>query len=110
MIISNSTGTLAAGAASGNVLAGSVFETIGRAPRNVILAITSDQVDTVFDFLAGGISIASRSLMSGADRFPILPDDMALQFTALPGQKLFLNIFAVTALVAPGAIFIVHIL
>ncbi len=110
MIISNSTGTLAAGAASGNLLAGSPFETIGRTPRTVIVGITSDQVDTVFDFLAGGISIASRALMSGADRFPQLPEDTVLQFTALPGQKLYLNVFAVTALVAPGAIFIVHIL
>lgn len=110
MIIANSTGTLAAGAASGNVLAGSPFETIGSRPRRIILAMTSDQVDTLFDFLVGGISIASRALMPGTDRYPQLPQDLVLEVTGLPGQKLFLNIFAVTALVAPGAIFAVQIL
>lgn len=110
MIISGSTGTLAAGANSGNVIAGSPFETIGRTPRQITIAMTSDQADTLFDFLIGGIAIASRALISGADRFPILPDDMALTVTGLPGQKLYLVIYAVTALVAPGVIYAVHIL
>ncbi len=54
MIISGSTGTVAAGADSGNLLSGSPFETIGSRPRQVTVGMTSDQVDTVFDFLVGG--------------------------------------------------------
>ncbi len=110
MIISGSTGTVAAGANSGNVLADSPFETIGGSNRQVTVGITSDQVDTVFDFLIGGISIASRALIPGTDRYPQLPEDMVLVVTGRPGQKLYLVIYAVTALVAPGAIYSVQIL
>lgn len=110
MIISSSTGTLAAGASSGNVLADSMFETIGSIPRQITLGLTSDQVDTLYDFLVGGISIASRALIPGTDRYPILDQDTVLTVTGLPGQKLHLVIYAVTALVAPGVIYAVQIL
>lgn len=110
MIIADSTGSIAAGANSGNVLSDSPFRVIGRQARQIIVGITSDQVDSVFDFLVGGISIASRSLIPGTDRYPQLPEDMVLQVTGLPGQELFLVIYAVTAMVAPGAIFSVQIL
>lgn len=110
MIISGVTGTLAAGAASGNILAGSPFETIGGRPRQITLAMTSDQVDTLFDFLVGGISIASRAIIPATDRYPQIPDDVITTVTGLPGQKMFINIFAVTALVAPGVLFVVQVL
>jgi len=110
MIIANSSGTIAAGANTGNVLADSPFRVIAGGRRSVIVGITSDQVDTVFDFLVGGISIASRSLIPSTDRYPQLPEDMVLQVTGLPGQELYLVIYAVTALVAPGAIWSVQIL
>ena len=91
--------SLAANAASGNVLAGSPFEFVS-APSIIILACTQAGAaasDVTADFQIGGESVTSQANVSNRSAFPTFLDDVFVKAGAQAGERLFLNYNNTTA-------------
>jgi hypothetical protein len=81
------TTTLAAGATSGNVLAGEQIQYPER-PSRVTFAAASSATGIVGTVKAGSRELMSESHVSPANRFPVQPDDVMVKDVAMPGQLL----------------------
>jgi hypothetical protein len=84
---------LAANSNSGNVLAGLEFEFIPPpGGQRIIVGVTGSAAGLMCTFLLGGVALASRVTIPPTNRFPVIPDDVILDFQAgAPGQRLFLD-------------------
>lgn len=67
--------SVAANATSTNVLAGQLYEFLDR-PAKVMLAAAASAVGLRATWLIGGVAVVNDQLISQANRFPILPDDI----------------------------------
>jgi hypothetical protein len=67
--------SVAANAVSANVLAGQLYEFLDR-PAKVMLAAAASAVGLRCTWLIGGVSVVNDQLVSQANRFPVLPDDI----------------------------------
>ena len=91
--------SVAANAASGNVLAGSPFEFVA---ANSIVTLSLVRAggtpgDINADFQVGGESITSQANISTRNGFPTFRDDVLAQAGAEAGERLFLNLNNTTA-------------
>lgn len=88
--------TLAANAVSANVASGKLYEAV---PENsaVRLYATSSVADSRVSLSVGGQQVINDELLSGANRFPVIPDDLVTEVGGFAGEKIFLTFRAVTA-------------
>lgn len=90
--------SLAADSNSGNVLAGLQFEFQPQGTARIIVRASGSAVGLVLTFLWGGINLAQRVTIPPTNRFPIVPDDVLLDFgVAGAGQRLFCDFDNTTA-------------
>jgi len=82
--------SVAANDVSGNVLSGEQYEF---APfiAGVSIACVTTATGLRASFNVGGLSVLNEALVSRANRFPILPDDVLAIIGADPGDRLFLE-------------------
>lgn len=81
---------LAANTNSGNVLAGLQFEFQPAGTQRIIVRASGSAAGLVMTFLWGGINLAERVTIPPSNRFPIVPDDVLLDFGVQgAGQRLF---------------------
>lgn len=88
-----------ANASSGNVLAGSPFEFVGK-DAIVVAAITNPggtPGDITADFQIGGESITQAANVSTRNGFPNMETDVLVKAGAVGGERLFLNYNNTTA-------------
>ncbi len=91
-IMSPPAAALAANSNSGNVLAGLQFEFTPKTNGRIIVAATGSAAGLVATFLLGGLSLADRVTIPLTNRWPVLPDDVLLDFISGPrGQRLLLS-------------------
>lgn len=76
---------VAANATSTNVLAGQIFEFLDR-PTRLILAAVGSAAGLNVTLLIGGVAIVNDQPISGANRFPILPDDIVTKIRGARGR------------------------
>jgi len=70
--------SIAANSVSANQLAGELYEVLGR-PTLVTLAAAAAAVGLRVTWLIGGVAVVNDQDVSGANRFPIAPDDIVTQ-------------------------------
>lgn len=82
--------SVAANAVSGNVLAGELFE-FPPQPSAIAVAAVGAAAGLRATFTMGGTVIMNDQPISGANRFPIQPDDVIVEEGAIAGERLFLE-------------------
>lgn len=88
--------SIAANTTIPNVLSGKAFEFV--ASRSLVrVYVVSSAAGINATFLVGGVSQIQDQLCSGANRFPIIPDDLVVECVALPGSRLVLSLRNTTA-------------
>lgn len=93
--VSGST-SIAAGASSGNVLAGKTLEVVTK-PSVVRAYAATTATGVVGSFYSGADIVTEESMISHANRFPIKPDDEFGRDVAAPQDRLNLNFRNTTA-------------
>jgi hypothetical protein len=83
--------SVALGATVSNVLAGKLGEYLAR-PAIVSVAIVASAVGMFATIMFGERTIVADQEVSGANRFPVLPDDISVQDAGLAGQRLTINL------------------
>ncbi len=87
--ISNSI-SVAANAVSANVLAGELFEFMQNQGRvQVFLAGSAAGLNGTMAI--GGEIVANEISLNAQNRVPVVPDDISIEFDAVPGERLFLT-------------------
>jgi len=76
---------VAANAVSANVLAGQLYEFLDR-PAKVMLAAAASAVGLRATWLIGGVAVVNDQLISQANRFPVLPDDVVTALRRARGR------------------------
>lgn len=83
---------LAAGASNNNVLSGSAFEFIKRPSLVRFYVVGNAAGDQRVTIQSGSEVLMEESPISRAARFPLVPDDLACEDVAMPGDRLKLAI------------------
>ncbi len=81
---------------SANVLAGQLYEFATRASKVTVLA-TASATGVRVTFNTGGDQIVDDQLISAANRFPVVPDDIVVSDGVRPGERLVLRFRNTTA-------------
>lgn len=89
--------SVAANGTSGNVLAGKVLEITQRPSVVKVFAVAAAASSIKGTFFSGSDIVMEESDISGANRFPISPDDMTCQDVAGPLDRLNLSFRNTTA-------------
>lgn len=88
--------SVAANTTVANILSGKPFEFLP-VPSLVRVYCTSSATGVNATFLVGGVSVCQDQLMSAANRFPIIPDDLLVETVAPAGARLVLSVRNTTA-------------
>jgi len=84
--------SVAANSRSLNIFAGESFEFITR-PAVLSLFMSAEENDTVeADVLIGGRSVAQGADIADTDRTPLRQEDGVVQFAAVPGDRVFVQL------------------
>lgn len=73
--MSNTSFSVAANATSANVLAGLQYEFLNR-PTKLVLSAVGSAVGINVTLIVGSVTVVDDQPISGANRFPIIPDDI----------------------------------
>lgn len=82
--------SIAANTTVANILSGKPFEFIPF-PALVRVYMTSSATGINATLLVGGASVMQDQLVSHANRFPVVPDDLLVESTAPAGSRLVLS-------------------
>ena len=82
--------SIAANSVSGNVLSGELFEFLPGNAAITLLAVAA-AIGIRVTFTLGGQVLINDQPISGANRFPITPDDILTVIGGLAGERLFLE-------------------
>lgn len=82
--------SVAANATSANVMAGSLYEVLAR-PSIVEFGMTASAVGILATILLGGETLMQDQEISGANRYPIVPDDWILKAAGRAGAKIYIT-------------------
>lgn len=88
--------SVAANSTVANVLAGKPFEFLA-VPSLVKCYMTGSATGLNATLLIGGVSVLQDQLISAANRFPIIPDDLLVESPAPAGSRLLLSVRNTTA-------------
>ena len=88
--------SIAANTTVANILAGKPFEFIA-SPSLVRVYMTGSATGINATLLIGGVSVMQDQLISAANRFPVLPDDLLVESPAPAGSRLVLSARNTTA-------------
>jgi len=82
--------SVAANAVSAHVFSGNVYEVLTR-PSQVNFGIVASAAGILTTVMVGTRIIAQDQEVSGANRFPIVPDDFLINGPGVPGEKLYVT-------------------
>ncbi len=82
--------SVAANSTSPNLMAGSLYEYLG-APSIVEYGIVASAVGLLFTIMMGGLVICQDQEVTGANRYPIVPDDWIIKHAGARGTKLYIT-------------------
>ncbi len=85
-IMSDSNLSVAANGVTSNIYAGKLFEFTG--PTLVRIRMSAAAPGLQATILANGVAVVSDQAMSDSNRWPILPDDLLIQFPFAGGRLL----------------------
>lgn len=88
--------SVAANARSANIFAGESFEFMTR-PAVLSLFATGAAAGIEADVLIGGRSVAQGAALPDTNRFPLRQEDGVVQFAAIPGDRVFVQLLNTTA-------------
>lgn len=91
MPIMSDSQSVAANTTVANVLAGKPFEFVPSASL-VRAYMTSSATGINATLLIGGVSVVQDQLISAANRFPVVPDDLFVESPAPAGSRLVLSV------------------
>jgi hypothetical protein len=100
--MSDSALSVAANGVSANLYAGKLYEFVG--PCTVRVRISAAAAGLQATLLANGVAVVPDQAVSSSNRWPVLPDDMVVQFP-FDGGRLIMTIRNTTA----GAITFNHV-
>lgn len=83
--------SVAANATVQNVLAGKLAEFLSEASR-VALYATGSAVGLNYSLLIGGEALLDDQEVSGANRFPLVPDDFVAEGGGVPGDRIIVRV------------------
>jgi hypothetical protein len=83
--------SVAANATSANVMAGNLYEYLKR-PSIIEFGLVSSAAGILATVLVGGEVLMQDQEISGANRFPILPDDFLLKHAGRAGAQIYITL------------------
>jgi hypothetical protein len=86
--------SVAANAVSANIYAGKLYEFVG--PCTVRVRISGSATGLQATLLANGVAVVQDQAISQSNRWPVLPDDMIIQFP-FDGGRLIMTLRNTTA-------------
>ncbi len=88
--------SVAANGVSANVLAGNQFEFIPQ-DAEIALSVAGSAIGLNTTLLAGGVTLINDQAINGANRFPIIPDDVMTEEVIPAGARMLLTFRNTTA-------------
>lgn len=82
--------SVAANATSANIMAGSLYEVLAR-PSVVEFGLVASNVGILATVMLGGEVLMQDQEISGANRYPIVPDDWILKAAGRAGSKIYIT-------------------
>lgn len=83
--------SVAANAVTGNIFAGQLYEFPPGASAVRLYSVAAAP-GILVTFTIGGLVIVQDQEISGANRFPIIPDDFVAEFGAAPGDRIIVTL------------------
>jgi len=96
MPVMSGTVSCAADAVTANIFSGELFEFLSR-NRRLSFRLAAAATGIYATILIGGVAIATEALISDANRFPIVPDDVLIVAGGRGGARLFATLRNSTA-------------
>lgn len=82
--------SVAPNATSANIMAGSLYEVLAR-PSVVEFGMTASAAGILATIMIGGEVLMQDQEISGANRYPIVPDDWVLKAGGKAGSKIYIT-------------------
>jgi hypothetical protein len=82
--------SVAANSTSANLMAGSLYEVLAR-PSVVEFGMVGSAAGLLATVLLGGETLVQDQEISGANRYPIIPDDWILKHAGRAGAKIYIT-------------------
>lgn len=82
--------SVAANSVSANVLAGQLYEFLSQNSQ-IVLSCAGSAAGLNVTLLAGGVALINDQAINGANRFPVIPDDIITQELVPAGARLLLT-------------------
>lgn len=82
--------SVAANSTSANIMAGSLYEVLAR-PSIVEFGMVGSAAGLLATVLLGGEVLMQDQEISGANRYPIIPDDWVLKAAGRAGSKIYIT-------------------
>jgi hypothetical protein len=83
--------SVAANSSSANIMAGSLYEVLAR-PSIVEFGLVGSAVGLLATVMVGGEVIVQDQEISGANRFPVVPDDWIIKHAGRAGSKIYITL------------------